>query len=247
MFDVIVSLQNRAQDIVTMLRRTVCVATVSQVDTELRRVKVTFSTGRIPESDWLSVVGSRTKGVNVSWNMELGEQVLCLFPPIGSMVRGYVLGSLSNVNARPYTTDANKFGVTFKDGTLLEYDQATKTGVLKIGGATPSIQVGPSNIQIVSDVLIDGAVQITKTLDVTKATTLADTLTILKAVNGMQTANFMGTVGAAGYGGPVGGAPAVMQNGMDVKLVATINGIKVSVDTHTHKDAENRPTSPVVV
>lgn len=251
MFDTIITLKNQMKSVLAMLRRTVCVATVSQVDSELRRVKVTFVTDDIPESDWLSVVGSRTKGVNVSWNMEEGEQVLCLFPPIGSMVRGYVLGSLSNVNARPYTSDVNKFGVRFKDGTLLEYDQATQTGVLKIQGATPSIQVGPSNIRIVSDVLIDGAVSISKTLDVGKATNLADVLNVQGAVSGMQTANFMGTVGAAGYGGPVAGGVAKMQNGMEVQGsatlngVATLNGIKVSVDTHTHTDAKGRPTSPV--
>ncbi|MRE01524.1 baseplate protein, partial [Vibrio parahaemolyticus] len=141
MFDDIRVLGNKMKDVFTMLRRTVSVATVSQVDSELRRVKVTFAGGRIPESDWLSVVGSRTKGVNASWNMAVGEQVLCLFPPIGSMVRGYVLGSLVNVNARPYTTNPDKFGIQFEDGTLLEYDQTTQTGVLKIRGGTPSIQV----------------------------------------------------------------------------------------------------------
>ncbi|TOE36242.1 baseplate protein, partial [Vibrio parahaemolyticus] len=64
MFDDIRVLGNKMKDVFTMLRRTVSVATVSQVDSELRRVKVTFAGGRIPESDWLSVVGSRTKGVN---------------------------------------------------------------------------------------------------------------------------------------------------------------------------------------
>ncbi len=245
MFDDIRQLGNKLKDVVTMLRRTVCVATVSQVDSELRRVKVLFDTGRIPESDWLSVVGSRTKGVNVSWNMEVGEQVLCLFPPVGSMVRGYVLGSLVNIKAMPYTTNPQKFGVQFNDGTLLEYDEGTKTGVLKIGGSTPSIEVGPNNVRIVSDVAIDGAVSITNTLDVGKATSLGDTLTVHSSVNGMSTANFMGSVGAAGYGGPVSGGTAKMQNGMEVLGTATVNGINVSVDTHKHTDAEGRPTSDV--
>lgn len=251
MFDDIQEVINSVKGMLTMLRRTVCVATVSQVDTELRRVKVTFATGRIPESDWLSVIGSRTKGVNVSWNMAEGEQVLCLFPPVGSMVRGYVLGSLANQTAPPYNTSADKFGVKFKDGTVLEYDQSTSTGMLKIGGGTPSIQVDESKVHIVSDVLIDGGVTITNTLDVGKATSLGDTLTVQSAVSGMSTANFMGTVGAAGYGGPVSGGVAKMQNGMEVQGSttlngsATLNGVDVSVDTHTHTDAEGRPTSPV--
>lgn len=245
MFEEVRQLVNQVKDVFTMLRRTVCVATVSQVDTELRRVKVVFDTGRIPESDWLSVIGSRTKGVNVSWNMAVGEQVLCLFPPIGSMVRGYVLGSLVNVNAKPYTTNPQKFGVTFEDGTRLEYDQSTQTGTLAIKGSVPLIEVGPTKTRIVSDVDIDGAVSITKTLDVNMATSLGDTLTIQSAVNGMSTANFMGTVGAAGYGGPVSGGTAKMQNGAEMLGSATLNGINVSVDTHNHTDAEGRPTSGV--
>ncbi|MBY7706064.1 phage baseplate assembly protein V [Vibrio alginolyticus] len=246
MFDDVRVLGNKMKDVVAMLRRTVSVATVSQVDSELRRVKVTFAGDRIPESDWLSVVGSRTKGVNASWNMAVGEQVLCLFPPIGSMVRGYVLGSLVNVNARPYTTNPDKFGIQFEDGTLLEYNQATQTGVLKIKGGTPSIQVGPDKVSIISDIDIEGAVTISKTLDVGGNTSIGGDLSIAGTVSGQQTATFMGTVGAAGYGGPVSGGAAKMQNGIEVSLSATINGVPVSVDTHTHLDAENRPTGPAV-
>ncbi|HBN6292629.1 phage baseplate assembly protein V [Vibrio parahaemolyticus] len=246
MFDDIRVLGNKMKDVFTMLRRTVSVATVSQVDSELRRVKVTFAGGRIPESDWLSVVGSRTKGVNASWNMAVGEQVLCLFPPIGSMVRGYVLGSLVNVNARPYTTNPDKFGIQFEDGTLLEYDQVTQTGVLKIQGGTPSIQVGPDKVSIVSDVDIEGAVVISKTLDVGGNTSIGGNLSVTGTVSGQQTATFMGTVGAAGYGGPVSGGAAKMQNGMEVSGTATINGVTVSVDTHAHVDAEGRPTGSAV-
>ncbi|MDV5078306.1 phage baseplate assembly protein V [Vibrio parahaemolyticus] len=246
MFDDIRVLGNKMKDVFTMLRRTVSVATVSQVDSELRRVKVTFAGGRIPESDWLSVVGSRTKGVNASWNMAVGEQVLCLFPPIGSMVRGYVLGSLVNVNARPYTTNPDKFGIQFEDGTLLEYDQTTQTGVLKIRGGTPSIQVGPDKVSIVSDVDIKGAVVISKTLDVGGNTNIGGNLSVTGTVSGQQTATFMGTVCAAGYGGPVSGGAAKMQNGMEVSGTATINGVTVSVDTHTHVDAEGRPTGSAV-
>ncbi|MCZ6372577.1 baseplate protein, partial [Vibrio parahaemolyticus] len=175
-----------------------------------------------------------------------GEQVLCLFPPIGSMVRGYVLGSLVNVNARPYTTNPDKFGIQFEDGTLLEYDQVTQTGVLKIQGGTPSIQVGPDKVSIVSDVDIEGAVVISKTLDVGGNTSIGGNLSVTGTVSGQQTATFMGTVGAAGYGGPVSGGAAKMQNGMEVSGTATINGVTVSVDTHAHVDAEGRPTGSAV-
>lgn len=239
------SLQKRMNDVFSRFERILSVANVAEVDSELHRVKVRFPSKGIPNSDWLPVLTGRSKGVKTSFNLQVDEQVLCLFLPWGSLNQGFVLGALNNIKDKPYTNNPNKFGVQFVDGTLLEYDQATQTGVLKIKGGTPSIQVGPTKTIIISDVFIDGAVSITKTLDVTKATNLADTLTILGAVNGMQTANFMGTVGAAGYGGPVAGASATMQNGMGVLGNATINGVKISVDTHIHKDAENRPTSAV--
>ncbi|MBE4282383.1 hypothetical protein HJ072_25335, partial [Vibrio parahaemolyticus] len=63
-------------------------------------------------------------------------------------------------------------------------------------GGTPSIQVGPDKVSIVSDVDIKGAVVISKTLD-------------------------------------VGGN-------------TNIGGVTVSVNTHTHLDAEGRPTGPAV-
>ncbi len=251
MFENVQILQNKVKSLFTMLRRAVMVATVSQVDADLRRVKVTFA-GNIPESDWLSVAGSSLTGVSTSWNYVVGEQVLCLFPPVGSMTRGYVLGTLANNKAKPYTTDANKFGVQFSDGTLLEYDKSTKTGVLKIGGGTPSVEVGPDKVTITSDVDIAGAVTISKTLDVTGNTALGANLTITGTVEGMQTASFMGMVGAAGYGGPVSGGAAKMQNGMEVtgstelNGTATVNGVNVSIDTHTHMDAEGRPTGAAV-
>ncbi|TOE36235.1 hypothetical protein CGJ43_24430, partial [Vibrio parahaemolyticus] len=71
-------------------------------------------------------------------------------------------------------------------------------------------------------------------------------LSVTGTVSGQQTAIFMGTVGAAGYGGPVSGGVAKMQNGMEVSGTATINGVTVSVNTHTHLDAEGRPTGPAV-
>lgn len=252
MFDLVQVLQNKVDALFTMLRRTVMVCTVSQVDTELRRVKVTFAYSNIPESDWLSVVGASFTDVSVSWNMAIGEQVLCLFPPVGSMVRGYVLGALANNKTKPYTSSADKYGVQWPDGTLLEYDAKTKTAVLKIGGSTPSIEVGPDKVKIVSDVDIDGAVTISKTLDVTGNTSIGSDLSVTGTVSGMKTASFMGTVGAAGYGGPVSGGVAKMQNGIEVQGSAdlngsaTVNGVPVSVDTHTHLDAEGRPTGTAV-
>ncbi|MDE1352169.1 baseplate protein, partial [Vibrio aestuarianus] len=138
MFNKLADIKAKLSDVLSMLRKLVCIGEVSKVDAQLRRVKVTFPGLPYPESDWLPVLGIRSKSVSISCNLEAGEQVLCLFIPSGSMMSGYVLGSMANKSAKPYAANVDKFGVRFKDGTILEYDQSTQTGVLKIGGGTPA-------------------------------------------------------------------------------------------------------------
>lgn len=225
-------LKNKFSDMLSILRRLVCIGVVSDVDTTLRRVKVTFPGTNYPESYWLSVLGLRSKSVSISCNLEAGEQVLCLFIPAGSMIRGFVLGTLANNNNKPYVSNADKFGIQFKDGTLLEYDQSSATGVLKIKGGEPAITVNESGV----------------TIDSPKYTVNAPTILlngqthITKALTGDMTATFTGLVGAAGYGSATGGA-AVMNSGAQMKGSVTINGVEVTVMTHTHTDAEGRSTS----
>lgn len=236
MFNKLAEIKNKLSDVLSMLRKLVCIGEVSIVDAQLRRVRVTFPGLPYPESDWLPVLGMRSKSVSISCNLEVGEQVLCLFIPSGSMMSGYVLGSMANKSAKPYIANVDKFGVQFKDGTLLEYDQSTQTGVLKIGGAAPAIIVNPDKVLIDAKLEVTGATELLDTLKVVKATTLMDTLT------GMKTATFTGLVGAAGYGSTTGGA-AVMSSGATLQGSVTINGVTVAVISHTHNDAEGRPTS----
>ncbi len=236
MFKKLVDIKTKLEDVLSMLRKLVCIGVVSKVDTTYRRVKVTFPADPYPESDWLPVLGMRSKGVSVSCNLVQGEQVLCVFLPSGSMMKGYVLGTMANRAAKPYVANADKFGIQFKDGTLLEYDQSTQTGVLKIKGGTPAITVNTEKVLIDSMLEVTGATQLNDTLNVVKATTLMDTLT------GMKTATFTGLVGAAGYGSATGGA-AVMNSGAVMKGSVTINGVTVAVISHNHEDAEGRPTS----
>ncbi len=232
MFNKLAEIKAKLIDVLSMLRKLVCIGEVSKVDAQLRRVKVTFPGLRYPESDWLPVLGMRSKSVSISCNLEIGEQVLCLFIPSGSMMSGFVLGSMANKSAKPYIANVDKFGVQFKDGTLLEYDQSSATGVLKIKGSEPAISVNESGVTINSPkytvnaptILLNGETHITK------------------ALTGDMTATFTGLVGAAGYGSTTGGA-AVMSSGATMEGSVTINGVTVAVISHKHNDAEGRPTS----
>ncbi len=228
----LVDIKTKLEDVLSMLRKLVCIGVVSKVDTTYRRVKVTFPADPYPESDWLPVLGMRSKGVSVSCNLAQGEQVLCVFLPSGSMMKGYVLGTMVNRSAKPYVANADKFGIQFKDGTLLEYDQSSSTGILKIKGGEPAITVDESGVTIDSPkytvnsptILLNGQTHITQ------------------ALTGDMTATFTGLVGAAGYGSATGGA-AVMNSGAVMKGSVTINGVTVAVISHNHEDAEGRPTS----
>ncbi|CAH8242756.1 Baseplate protein [Vibrio aestuarianus] len=232
MFNKLADIKAKLSDVLSMLRKLVCIGEVSEVDAQLRRVKVVFPGLKYPESDWLPVLGMRSKGVSISCNLDVGEQVLCLFIPSGSMMSGYVLGSMVNKSARPYIANVDKFGVQFKDGTLLEYDQKSSTGILKIKGGEPTITVDESGVTIDSpkytvnapSILLNGETHITK------------------ALTGDMTATFTGLVGAAGYSSATGGA-AVMSSGAIMQGSVTINGVTVAVISHTHNDAEGRPTS----
>ncbi len=258
MFNKLADIRTKLCDVLSMLRKLVCIGEVSIVDAQLRRVKVTFPGLRYPESDWLPVLGMRSKNVSISCNLEVGEQVLCLFIPSGSMMSGYVLGSMANKSAKPYIANVDKFGVQFKDGTLLEYDQSTQTGVLKIGGGTPAITVNSERVQIDSEVIINGpttindvtvvnaSTLINDTLDVAGATTLADNLVVMQTVQGMMTASFTGLVSAGGFGGPTAGSAAVMSGGAQMLGTVTIDGVEVAVISHNHTDAEKRPTSSAI-
>lgn len=233
MFNKLADIKAKLSDVLSMLRKLVCIGEVSKVDAQLRRVKVTFPGLRYPESDWLAVLGMRSKSVSISCNLEVGEQVLCLFIPSGSMMSGYVLGSMTNKSAKPYIANVDKFGVQFKDGTLLEYDQATHTGVLKIQGNEPAITVNESGVTINSP-----------TYTVNAPTILLNGKThITQALTGDMTATFTGLVGAAGYSSTTGGA-AVMSSGAIMKGTVTVNGVTVAVVSHDHIDSVGGKTSP---
>ncbi|MCY9855815.1 phage baseplate assembly protein V [Vibrio mediterranei] len=244
MISAVTELLNRAKDILSRLSKVVCIGHVVEVDSAGYRVKVRLPGMNNMTTGYLQVLTSRARGVTVTSNLAVGETVLCLFPPVGDMARGFVLGALYTDKNAPHQTSADVFSVRFEDGTVLSYDQSTKTGELRVGGTSPLIRVNASQVQVdASHIVFNGEFTVNGNSTLNGTNHITSTLTVDGAVNGKQTGNFMGTVGAAGYGGAVGGAPASMSNGAQVTGSMTKNGDEVTTMTHHHVDAEGRPTS----
>ncbi len=233
-------LQNAVSKIKATFTSLIRVGIVTEVDATKARVKVNLpGLGDMP-TDWLTCLTTRTLGVRTSFNYKTGEKVLCLFLPFGDMSTGFVLGSYYDDKNLPTQTNPDVFSIEWEDGTVLSYDQSSSTGSLKIKGGTPALTVSPDGVTIEAKTYIIGATSITGTLDVTGAVTLANVL------NGSMTASFMGTVGAAGYTGPVSGASAQMTNGANITTTLTYNGQEVTTMPHIHIDAEGRSTGSAV-
>lgn len=241
-------LQNAVSKIKATFTSLIRVGIVTDVDATKARVKVTLpGFGNLP-TGWLTCITRRTLGVRTSFNYKVDEKVLCLFLPFGDMSTGFVLGSLYDDKNLPPQTNPDVFSIEWEDGTVLSYDQGSSTGSLKIKGGTPALTVSPEGVTIEAKTNIIGATSITGTLDVTDAVKLLSTLNVTDAVtlsnvlNGAMTASFMGTVGAAGFTGPVSGAAAQMTNGANITTTLTYNGQEVTTMPHSHMDAEGRPT-----
>ncbi len=227
------------------------VGVVTQVNGETARVRVSLPGLEDMQSGWLPCLTWRTYGVRASFNYKVGERVLCLFVPISDMSSGFVLGSFYDDKQKPPQSNIDVFSIEFEDGTVLAYDQSTSTGSLKIKGGLPSLTATPDKVEIESPLIsLIGPTQITGTLSVSDATDLMSTLhvvgqtTLDNILNGAMSATFMGSVGAAGYTGPVSGGVAKMTNGAEVSSTLTYKGEEVTTMPHTHIGNEGKPTGP---
>ncbi len=166
----------------TRLTKIICVGEVSEINADSHSVKVILKGHDNIETEWLPVLASRTKGVSVVHNLEVGEQVACLFPPFGDMAKGMVIGSFYNKVDLPFTTDAKVLGVKFTDGSTMTYDENNKTLLFQITKDGPLFEMTSEGAKLKSNLEIDGDVTIKKGLTVTKAVTFESTLVVTKDV-----------------------------------------------------------------
>lgn len=175
-------LKARLDTLYARMTRIVSIGEVIEVEGASHRVKVALKGLDGVPSVWLPVLAFRTKGVQVVHNLEIGEQVVCLFPPIGDMARGFVLGALYNQSETPFQSDVKVFGMKFNDGTVITYDEGKQILLAEIGGGGPTFTMDKNGTRFVSDVDIDGHVTITKTFKVQQDVTFESNLKVKKEV-----------------------------------------------------------------
>ena len=165
------------------LTKIICIGEVSEVNADSHSVKVILKGHDNIETEWLPVLAARTKGVSVVHNIEVGEQVACLFPPFGDMAKGMVIGSFYNKEDLPFVTDAKVMGVKFTDGSTMTYDENNQTLLFQITKDGPLFEMTSDGARIKANLLVDGEVTVTKTLSVAKAVTFESTLEVAKDVD----------------------------------------------------------------
>lgn len=171
MIEQLLNNSKKAADLLARLMRIVCVGEVVAVEGAGQRVKVRLPNHDGMESDWLRVLARRSLGVRTSCNLKVGEQVLCLFPPLGDMRSGYVLGALYNQQDAPFQDNPNVYGVKFEDGALMTYDQVSHTLNFSLPGGAPVFEMTPDGIRLKGEIFADGGVTISKSLIVAGSVT----------------------------------------------------------------------------
>ncbi len=116
------ALEARLDAVERRLAQTVRVGIVDQVYPQRGTVRVLMPDSQCLESYELPVLTRKTRLDKDWWLPDLGEQVLCLFLPIG-LETGFVLGAPWSLSDPPPTPEPDKRQVRFADGAWLEYDR----------------------------------------------------------------------------------------------------------------------------
>lgn len=131
------------KDLRALLTRLVQFGEVVKVDAVKRRVKVKLPGQGGSGSAWLQVGVRRAKGVSQVHTYSVGEQVACLFQPMGDGAAGVVLCALHNDEDAPWTASGSIEGSRYDDGTTFSYDMDSKTLLLSLTDGTVSATATP--------------------------------------------------------------------------------------------------------
>lgn len=96
--------------------------TVTSLQEDKALARVVFEDRDNMESANLPVLVRNSLKNKDYWMPDIGEQVLCLFLPIG-MEAGFIVGSYYVNDNTPPVTAGSKRAVEFEDGTTVEYDR----------------------------------------------------------------------------------------------------------------------------
>lgn len=157
-------------DLDTLIRQLIRVGVVSDIDEKGVTARVTFDDQDDVTSASLQVIVKNTDENADYWMPDVGEQVLCLFLPVGTQ-QGFILGSFYDETHTPPANTANKRVIKFKNGTRIENDR--ESNLLLIDA------VGDVRVKATGTVTIDAPETI-----ITGNTTVKGLLTYLGGLKG---------------------------------------------------------------
>jgi len=136
-----------------MVKNLIRVGIVSSVDESKCTARVAFEDRSAVVSYDLPILVRGSLNNKDYWLPDPGEQVVCLFLPSGN-AQGFILGSSYSAKDTPPVNDKNKRHISYSDGTLIEYDQATHTLTINAVGVINIVATG--NVNVTGDVIADG-------------------------------------------------------------------------------------------
>lgn len=201
------------RDLDTLIRQLIRVGVVSDIDEKGVTARVTFDDQDDVTSASLQVIVKNTDENADYWMPDVGEQVLCLFLPVGPQ-QGFILGSFYDETHTPPANTANKRVIKFRNGTRVENDR--ESNLLLVDA------VGDVTVKATGTVTIDAPETI-----ITGNTTVKGLLTFLGGMKGSS---------AGGVAAKISGNIEVTDGDIDV------DGIKSKGHHHDAK-GEYAPTT----
>ena len=223
-----------------VLKNLIRIGKVVSINPAKATARVQFSDRDSLVSHDLQVICQNTKDVKEYHMPVIGEDVVCLFMPIGvESGCGFVVGAVyAGSNAAP-VSDAAKHHITFVDGTVIEYDYKTHTLKADVKGSATLKTSGNASVEA-SGTLAAKSTGAATLETAASATVKAPTITLDGNVNvtgSMTVAN-----GLSVTGGNCTAAGSLTANSV-ADSVGTMAGIRTKFNQHTHTSpGTNTPT-----
>ncbi|MEG0422870.1 MAG: phage baseplate assembly protein V [Hafnia sp.] len=147
-------------DLETLTRQLIRVGVVSDIDEKGVTARVTFDDQDDVTSASLQVIVKNTDENADYWMPDVGEQVLCLFLPVGPQ-QGFILGSFYDETHTPPANTADKRVIKFKNGTRIENDRGSNLLLVDAVGdvtikATGTVTIDAPETIITGNAIVKG-------------------------------------------------------------------------------------------
>lgn len=227
-------------DMPAVLKNLIRVGKVVSINPSKATARVQFSDRDSLVSHDLQVICQTTKDVKEYHMPVIGEDVVCLFMPIGiESGCGFIVGAVyAGSNAVP-VTDAAKKHLKFPDGTVLEYD--SKAHILKadVQGAATVKTTGNAAAEVGGTLAAKatGAATVESAASITAKAPMITLDGNVSVTGSMTVAN-----GLSVTGGNCTAAGSLTANSV-ADSVGTMAGIRTKFNQHTHTSpGTNTPT-----